>query len=180
MSLYDPHSNSTPSQRLAWAAHNARKTKIALRAKNIRATVAKIAEPEIVEPQPSSFSLWVARQERFNPLPKKRWFSVECEISPDDPVKPTIEKIQRVTANYYGLIRDDLICACRTKNLVIPRHVAMYLCRLLTLKSFPEIGRRFGNRDHTVPIYACNKIDGLIKTDPAVASDIEAIKGLLA
>ena len=177
MSLYDPHSNSTPSQRLAWAAHNARKTKIALRAKNIPAPV--VVEPEIVEPQPSTFSLWVARQERFNPLPKKQWFSVECEVSPE-PVRPTIEKIQRVTANYYGLTRDDLICACRTKNLVIPRHVAMYLCRRLTLKSFPEIGRRFGNRDHTVPIYACDKIERLMVESFQSAIDIEAIKGLLA
>lgn len=176
MSLHDPHSVATPSQRLAAAAHQARLAKIAAKAK----TDSPVAAPPPAEVKedasPFSFDDWVRRQERLNPIPKDPWFSI---VSETDPLRPSVEHIQRVVARHYGITRDDMISARRIGKLILPRHMGMYFCRLYTLRSFPEIGRRFGNRDHTVPLWACRKIERLIKSDSGVASDVEAIKAKL-
>ena len=67
----------------------------------------------------------------------------------------------------------------RTANVVRPRQIAMYLAKTLTLRSLPEIGRRFGGRDHTTVLHAVRKIESLIGQDTSLAAEIEAIKGQL-
>ena len=64
----------------------------------------------------------------------------------------------------------------RTANVVRPRQVAMYLAKTLTLRSLPEIGRRFGGRDHTTVLHAVRKIENLVHNDAALAEEIELIK----
>jgi chromosomal replication initiator protein len=64
----------------------------------------------------------------------------------------------------------------RTANVVRPRQVAMYLAKSLTLRSLPEIGRRFGGRDHTTVLHAVRKIEGLVGNDMALAEEIEILK----
>jgi chromosomal replication initiator protein len=64
----------------------------------------------------------------------------------------------------------------RTANVVRPRQVAMYLAKILTLRSLPEIGRRFGGRDHTTVLHAVRKIETLAGNDSAFAEEIEALK----
>ena len=64
----------------------------------------------------------------------------------------------------------------RTANVVRPRQVAMYLAKILTLRSLPEIGRRFGGRDHTTVLHAVRKIETLAGNDSALAEEIEALK----
>jgi chromosomal replication initiator protein len=64
----------------------------------------------------------------------------------------------------------------RTANVVRPRQVAMYLAKILTLRSLPEIGRRFGGRDHTTVLHAVRKIEALAANDSALADEIEALK----
>jgi len=59
---------------------------------------------------------------------------------------------------------------------VRPRQVAMYLAKTLTLRSLPEIGRRFGGRDHTTVLHAVRKIEGLVGNDVALAEEIEVLK----
>ena len=93
--------------------------------------------------------------------------------------KVRIEDIQRVVARHYNVSRSDLVSARRTANVVRPRQIAMYLAKMLTLRSLPEIGRRFGGRDHTTVLHAVRKIEGLIGTDIALAAEIEALKGQL-
>jgi chromosomal replication initiator protein len=60
--------------------------------------------------------------------------------------------------------------------VVRPRQVAMYLAKTLTLRSLPEIGRRFGGRDHTTVLHAVRKIENLVSTDSALAEEIELLK----
>ncbi len=76
----------------------------------------------------------------------------------------------------YNVSRADLLSSRRTANVVRPRQVAMYLAKVLTLRSLPEIGRRFGGRDHTTVLHAVRKIENLAGNDSAFAEEIEALK----
>ena len=64
----------------------------------------------------------------------------------------------------------------RTANVVRPRQVAMYLAKTLTLRSLPEIGRRFGGRDHTTVLHAVRKIEALVSRDVALSEEVESLK----
>ncbi len=93
--------------------------------------------------------------------------------------KPKIEDIQRVVSTHYAISKHDLVSSRRTRNIVRPRQIAMYLSKTLTPRSLPEIGRRFGNRDHTTVLHAVRKIESLTGQDPKIAEDIETLKRLL-
>lgn len=97
-------------------------------------------------------------------------------IRPAEPKRVKIEDIQRVVARQYNVSRSDLLSSRRTANVVRPRQVAMYLAKTLTLRSLPEIGRRFGGRDHTTVLHAVRKIEGLVGNDVALAEEIESLK----
>jgi len=97
-------------------------------------------------------------------------------IRPVEPKRVRIEDIQRVVARQYNVSRSDLLSSRRTANVVRPRQVAMYLAKVLTLRSLPEIGRRFGGRDHTTVLHAVRKIEALVGNDSALAEEIEALK----
>ncbi|TCT12010.1 chromosomal replication initiator protein DnaA [Tepidamorphus gemmatus] len=87
-----------------------------------------------------------------------------------------IEDIQRVVAMHYQVSRSDLVSNRRTRAIVVPRQIAMYLAKVLTPRSLPEIGRRFGNRDHTTVLHAVRKIEGLLAKDRSLARDIETLR----
>jgi chromosomal replication initiator protein len=97
-------------------------------------------------------------------------------IRPQEPKRVKIEDIQRVVARQYNVSRADLLSSRRTANVVRPRQVAMYLAKTLTLRSLPEIGRRFGGRDHTTVLHAVRKIENLVNTDTGLAQEIELLK----
>jgi chromosomal replication initiator protein len=97
-------------------------------------------------------------------------------IRPQEPKRVKIEDIQRVVARQYNVSRADLLSSRRTANVVRPRQVAMYLAKTLTLRSLPEIGRRFGGRDHTTVLHAVRKIENLVGNDTALAEEIEVLK----
>ncbi len=100
-------------------------------------------------------------------------------IRPVELKRVRIEEIQRIVARHYNVSRSDLLSSRRTANVVRPRQIAMYLAKTLTLRSLPEIGRRFGGRDHTTVLHAVRKIETLIGTDNVLAAEIEALKGQL-
>ncbi len=100
-------------------------------------------------------------------------------IRPQEPRRVKIEDIQRIVARQYNVSRSDLLSSRRTANVVRPRQVAMYLAKTLTLRSLPEIGRRFGGRDHTTVLHAVRKIEHLLGNEPALADEIEALKRML-
>ncbi len=97
-------------------------------------------------------------------------------IRPQEPKRIKIEEIQRIVARQYNVSRADLLSSRRTANVVRPRQVAMYLAKLMTLRSLPEIGRRFGGRDHTTVLHAVRKIENLVHSDTSLAEEIEILK----
>lgn len=97
-------------------------------------------------------------------------------------VKPaviTIQGIIQATAEVFGFTSELLCSASRERPLVVARQTAMYLCRELTSFSFPAIGRKFGDRDHTTVISACKKIHQLELTDQHLQARIQEIKNRL-
>ena len=94
--------------------------------------------------------------------------------------KTSIEDIQRKTAEYYKLEVKDFYSAQRSRRVARPRQVAMYLSRKLTTRSLPEIGRRFGGRDHTTVLHACRRIEALIEEDKTFKVQVEFLQALLS
>jgi len=93
--------------------------------------------------------------------------------------KLTIDEIMKKVAEHYMLRLSDMTSARRARAVARPRQVAMYLCKLLTSKSLPEIGRRFGGRDHTTVMHAVKKIEQLSETDSQIAEDVELLRRML-
>ena len=91
----------------------------------------------------------------------------------------TIEEIQRKVAEHYNIRLTDMSSARRARNVARPRQVAMYLAKQLTSRSLPEIGRRFGNRDHTTVMHAVSRISELMQSDSAFAEDVELLRRML-
>jgi chromosomal replication initiator protein len=94
--------------------------------------------------------------------------------------KTSIEDIQRKTAEYYKLEVKDFHSPQRARRVARPRQVAMYLARQLTSRSLPEIGRRFGGRDHTTVLHACRRIEELCAGDPVFRQEVDFLKNVLA
>lgn len=96
-----------------------------------------------------------------------------------EPKRVKIEDIQKLVASHYSISRPDILSSRRTATVVRPRQIAMYLSKVLTLRSLPEIGRRFGGRDHTTVLHAVRKIETLAKTDGTLSEEIELLKRML-
>ena len=96
-----------------------------------------------------------------------------------EPKRVKIEDIQKLVATHYNVSRADILSSRRTANVVRPRQIAMYLSKVLTLRSLPEIGRRFGGRDHTTVLHAVRKIEGLTGTDRVLQDEVELLKRML-
>jgi chromosomal replication initiator protein len=92
------------------------------------------------------------------------------------PNEASVEDIQRVVCHHFKLRTADLLSKDRHKSIAFARHVAMYLCKQRLKCSFPELGRAFGNRDHTTVMSAVRKVEGLRGSDPEVRAHLEAIE----
>ena len=106
---------------------------------------------------------------------KPLWFNVV-----DDGPLPTLENITRVVAQKYGCKVSDIKSARRTAQVVRPRHIVFYLAKILTEKSFPQIGRFIGGRDHSTALHGYRQIAHLITMDSALAQKIETLIGKFA
>ncbi len=93
--------------------------------------------------------------------------------------KLTIEEIQRKVAEHYNIRLSDLVGPKRVRTVARPRQVAMYLAKQLTSRSLPEIGRRFGGRDHTTIMHGVRKIEELKAEDRQLAEDVDLLRRLL-
>ncbi len=93
--------------------------------------------------------------------------------------KITVEEIQRKVSEYYNIRLSDIIGPKRLRSYARPRQVAMYLCKQLTSRSLPEIGRRFGGRDHTTVMHGVKRIEELKLTDGQIAEDVEMLRRAL-
>jgi len=101
-------------------------------------------------------------------------------VRSQDPRRVKIDDIQKLVASHYNISRADILSSRRTANVVRPRQIAMYLSKVLTLRSLPEIGRRFGGRDHTTVLHAVRKIEELSSKDKSLAEVIELLKRILS
>jgi chromosomal replication initiator protein len=88
----------------------------------------------------------------------------------------SVEHIQKAICEYFNLRVGDLKSKRRTKDIALPRQLAMYLCRKHTPTSFPTIGTMFGGRDHSTVIHASRSIEKRLKEDPAMKATLEKIE----
>lgn len=91
----------------------------------------------------------------------------------------TIDEIQKRVAEHYNIRPADMQSARRARNVARPRQVAMYLSKQLTARSLPEIGRKFGGRDHTTVMHAVKKVEELMAEDTSFAQDVEVLRRTL-
>lgn len=87
----------------------------------------------------------------------------------------TVDEIQKTVAEHFNLKQADLLSERRTRSVARPRQIAMYLCKQHTTRSYPDIGRRFGGRDHTTVLHGVRKIEELMPQDDQIARDVEAL-----
>lgn len=106
------------------------------------------------------------------PIKPRAWPPVPFKSRP-------IAHVQSLCCMYFNVPKFDLISPGRTKDLVYPRQIAMYLSKTWAFRSFPEIGRRFGGCDHSTALHAVHKIARLIRTDWTVAYDVARIEAIL-
>ncbi|MCS6626522.1 chromosomal replication initiator protein DnaA [Roseibacterium beibuensis] len=93
--------------------------------------------------------------------------------------KVTMDEIIKKTCEYYNIRQADMMSANRARAIARPRQVAMFLCKKLTTRSLPEIGRKFGGRDHTTILYGVRKIEELMQVDSQIAEDAEILRRAL-
>lgn len=100
-------------------------------------------------------------------------------IKSADTKRVRIEDIQKIVARQFNVSKNDLLSNRRTRVIVRPRQIAMYLAKIMTPRSLPEIGRRFGGRDHTTVLHAVRKIESMTTEDQKLAHEIELLKRLI-
>lgn len=96
-----------------------------------------------------------------------------------EPRRIKIEDILKVVSRHYGVSKGDILSQRRHRSVVWPRQIGMYLAKQLTARSLPEIGRRFGNRDHTTVLHAIRKIENELGGNPRLRDEIEELKRML-
>jgi hypothetical protein len=97
----------------------------------------------------------------------------------NDVVYPTISEIQAATCEYFGVDRVDLISHRRTPAIIVPRHVAVYLCKQLTLHSYPVIAKQFSGRDHSTAIASVQRIEFLMVKDREFEKKVHELKAII-
>lgn len=130
----------------------------------------------IVEPMPEAPEPYTYRG---FPMAADGQIDVTVETPPSEEVVHLVvhkvEDIKRAACRHFGVSKIDIISARRPASLVTSRFVAMYLTRVLTTKSFPEIGRHYGGRDHTSILHACQRIEQRRITDPELNEHVLAV-----
>ncbi len=96
-----------------------------------------------------------------------------------EPRRIKIEDILKVVSRHFGVSKGDILSQRRHRSVVWPRQVGMYLAKQLTSRSLPEIGRRFGNRDHTTVLHAIRKIEGELGGNPRLRDELDELKKML-
>ena len=91
----------------------------------------------------------------------------------------TIDKIQTIVCKFFKISKNEMLSSRRSRYLVRPRQTAIYLTKILTTKSLPEIGREFSNRDHTTIIHSVKTIEKLKENNPEMGSNINKLKNII-
>jgi chromosomal replication initiator protein len=102
-----------------------------------------------------------------------------ADVLRDSERKISVEEIQRKVSDHYNIRLSDMIGPKRLRSYARPRQVAMYLCKQMTSRSLPEIGRRFGGRDHTTVMHGVKRIEELKVSDDQIAEDLQLLRRAL-
>jgi chromosomal replication initiation ATPase DnaA len=114
------------------------------------------------------------------PIPRVRdYIIIVPSPAPSEPAPPRVAAIKQAVVEHYGLDASDMTTARRAQTIAHPRQVAMYLCRKLTLRSLPEIGRMFGGRDHSTVIHAVKQVEYRLATDPDLRDAVALISAAI-
>ncbi len=160
--IHDPRTATRPSERLFAARRDVARQRMA-RAAELFVT---FSAPPIAPPEPT-----------LPPLPNTALQLANNLIDGGSRVVSEVERIQRAVLEHFPSVSmNDLKSARRFKLIVMARQIGMYLAKTGTSQSYPEIGRRFGGRDHTTALHAFRKINRLIKTDPDLAKLVDSIR----
>lgn len=118
--------------------------------------------------------------EAIDPAPfyRQMWMYDLIEPSPAKP-PPTIIEIRDIVCGYFGVLPIEVESSRRQGALVYPRQIAFYLARTYTPYSYPQIGRRFGDRDHTTIMHGVRRIQERMKSDWMVAYDVAHLEAML-
>jgi len=93
--------------------------------------------------------------------------------------KVTLDQIIKTTCEYYNIRQADITGSSRARAVARPRQMAMFLSKTLTSRSYPEIARKLGGRDHTTVLYGVRKIEELMAVDSQIAEDAEILRRML-
>jgi chromosomal replication initiator protein len=98
----------------------------------------------------------------------------------EGPRPVTIKEIQKCITKHFDLSMTELLSSRRLAKIVRPRQIGFYLARKLTSRSLPEIGRKFGGKDHTTILHACKKVEERMAKDPQLAETVRHLEGMFA
>lgn len=175
--LHNPRNASTPSQ-LLFAAKRQKAVGRMERAAELYSVFAdKDIPPE--RRVPESPKEWLTRQiqNAMPPVDEAKIAAVKSGVDPTIPVakRPMVHDVQMAVCQHFKITVGDLVLKCRERRLAQPRHYALYLAYHLCGRTMPDLGRRFGNRDHTTILHSVHKIRDLRPTDPAVEATVLAL-----
>jgi hypothetical protein len=160
-------SNMTPTQRQAFERRRAFRASIAARAiPEIPIIREEPIELEPIQEIPVDPIISVPESES-KPEPA-HWFEIQAEV-------PSVAAIQVAVASFFGVTRNDILSARREANIVLPRHIAVYLAKELTPFTYPALGRFFGGRDHTSALHAVRRIQKLVRSDENIAFTVATL-----
>lgn len=154
-------------------AHRANKIscrKLLAKLKEVHGVPVPQPEPDIID----LVTVVVRKEETSEAKAEARFIRYLCDS--EGRKMPTVNEIKHVVAGHFKITPLNLDSKSRKAAFVKPRQIAMYLCREMTVRSLPDIARRFGGRDHTTALHAVNKIEGLIAADPATAKEVDHIR----
>lgn len=136
-----------------------------------------IPAPERPVPAPKPVLVtdeWVERQKA-----KPHWFAVVEDLGPVNPRAPLVDEIVSACGRYFNVPKLELLSSRRHGPTVYARQMAMYLAKTLTDRSYPDIGRRLGKRDHTTVMHGIRKVKNLALKDWRVAFDVAHLEAML-
>lgn len=160
----------TPSQAIFHERHKAIHRRIEMAADRAHWNAKAKADRARVSIQDGAVAICHASEPVTAPAQREPWFRIIGMGA------PSIREIRQVVGDFYGLTVHDMTSVRRKARLVRGRHVAMYMARVLTNRSYPEIGRLFGDIDHTSVMFAVKKIEKLLDADPDIAREIAELK----
>ncbi|MCK1541422.1 hypothetical protein IVB12_05375 [Bradyrhizobium sp. 179] len=180
----DPYMRMTPQQRIAERKMRRQNFFGQRPPKPNTATLIVVPPADPIDP---AIRIWIeAKKETFaQPWCHCMWFfdlivrSQQPTHSLPKPRFARIEMIQRVLVKYYGITLAELLSHRRTQNIVRPRQKGFFLAKVLSNKSLPEIGRRFGGRDHTTVLHGIRQVEAKMASDPAFAAEVAELRALI-